>query len=310
MRSIVRSIVGVVVGLAALLAATAPAVAITGGQEDTDNTYSNVGLVLFYQPDGRFRCTGTLVEPRVVLTAAHCTFQDIGKVAVTFDPRDLAHRGGGRARSSRGRADDTGPDDARVRHRVHRRRRDATELRGRTAVVPRHRRDASAVQRFHRPQELERHRRDHPRRSTRACRRRRSHRRTISTSSRQPRLQQDGVPHDRIRHRGAPSGVGTADTDPATPTDRPPLHDRDRAEADEPDPPDERQRARPAARRRHLLRRLGWSGRSATASSSATRATASRTNCRYLDGYQRVDIPIVRDWLLDCFADLTCPTKA
>ena len=23
-------------------------------------------------------------------------------------------------------------------------------------------------------------------------------------------------------------------------------------------------------------------------------------NCRYLGGYQRVDIPVVRDWLLDC----------
>ena len=32
-------------------------------------------------------------------------------------------------------------------------------------------------------------------------------------------------------------------------------------------------------------------------------------NCRYLGGYQRVDIPIVRDWLLDCMADLACPTK-
>ena len=34
------------------------------------------------------------------------------------------------------------------------------------------------------------------------------------------------------------------------------------------------------------------------------------SNCRYLDGYQRVDIPIVRNWILDCVADLTCPTKS
>jgi hypothetical protein len=32
-------------------------------------------------------------------------------------------------------------------------------------------------------------------------------------------------------------------------------------------------------------------------------------NCRYLGGYQRVDIPVVRNWLLDCTADLACPTK-
>jgi hypothetical protein len=33
------------------------------------------------------------------------------------------------------------------------------------------------------------------------------------------------------------------------------------------------------------------------------------SNCRYLGGYQRVDIPVVRNWLLDCIADLDCPGK-
>ena len=32
-------------------------------------------------------------------------------------------------------------------------------------------------------------------------------------------------------------------------------------------------------------------------------------NCRYLGGYQRVDIPVVRDRLFDCIADLACETK-
>jgi hypothetical protein len=32
-------------------------------------------------------------------------------------------------------------------------------------------------------------------------------------------------------------------------------------------------------------------------------------NCRYLGGYQRVDIPVVHAWLEDCLADLACPGK-
>ena len=32
-------------------------------------------------------------------------------------------------------------------------------------------------------------------------------------------------------------------------------------------------------------------------------------NCRYLGGYQRVDVPVVRDWLLDCLADLVCERR-
>jgi len=97
--------------LAALLAATTPATAITGGTEDLANKYSNVGMVVFYQPDGRFRCSGTLISPQVFLTAAHCTFEDIGKVVVTFDP--LISRSEEEAEIDIPRAaDDSGPDDA------------------------------------------------------------------------------------------------------------------------------------------------------------------------------------------------------
>jgi trypsin len=66
---------------AAGLVATA-AMAITGGEVDT--VHKNVGLVRFTTPDGRFRCSGTLISQTVVLTAGHCT-QDATNVYVSFD---------------------------------------------------------------------------------------------------------------------------------------------------------------------------------------------------------------------------------
>src|SRR4026208_1133885 len=58
-----------------LLLSPMPANAITGGQVDTGNRYPFVGLLAFYDEEGEYmhRCTGTLLSPTVVLTAAHCT---------------------------------------------------------------------------------------------------------------------------------------------------------------------------------------------------------------------------------------------
>lgn len=73
------------IGLTTLLtAATAVAAsAITGGQADR-NTHPNVALIGFYTGDGRSRCSATLVSPTVLVTAAHCTDGTVGKTAVTF----------------------------------------------------------------------------------------------------------------------------------------------------------------------------------------------------------------------------------
>jgi Trypsin len=58
--------------LAVGVAVTAqPAGAITGGQRD--EVHTNVGVVRFTTQEGRFRCSGTLISPTVVLTAGHCT---------------------------------------------------------------------------------------------------------------------------------------------------------------------------------------------------------------------------------------------
>jgi hypothetical protein len=69
--------------LTALAIGAGPAAASTGGTPD-GNTHPNVGLILFYQPDGRFRCSATLISPTVLLTAAHCTDADLGSVLVDF----------------------------------------------------------------------------------------------------------------------------------------------------------------------------------------------------------------------------------
>ena len=58
--------------VAGVLSVTQPATAITGGGQ-RDEVHTNVGVIRFNTQDGRFRCSGTLIAPTVVLTAGHCT---------------------------------------------------------------------------------------------------------------------------------------------------------------------------------------------------------------------------------------------
>jgi hypothetical protein len=69
--------------MVAALVATSPAHAITGGSPD--RVHTNVGFVRFTTVDGRFRCSGTLISPTVVLTAGHCTEGPATNVYVSFD---------------------------------------------------------------------------------------------------------------------------------------------------------------------------------------------------------------------------------
>ena len=72
------------VAILAAVPLAAPASAITGGEPD-GNAHPNVGLILFYDSEGRWRCSATLVSPTVLVTAAHCTTGTLGSTFVTFD---------------------------------------------------------------------------------------------------------------------------------------------------------------------------------------------------------------------------------
>ena len=83
-RSILRATLGSA-AVAAVLVPAAPAGAIVGGTVDTVHT--NAGLVRFTTAEGRFRCTGTLIAPKLVLTAGHCTEGPATKVYVSFEDK-------------------------------------------------------------------------------------------------------------------------------------------------------------------------------------------------------------------------------
>lgn len=82
-KKLIAAVAGMV-AIASLGLGVAPAAASTGGDADGD-LHPDVGLILFYDATGRYRCSATLISPTVVVTAAHCTLDTLGKTLVTFD---------------------------------------------------------------------------------------------------------------------------------------------------------------------------------------------------------------------------------
>jgi hypothetical protein len=92
-----RSLLAALSAAIALMAVMiAPASAITHGQLDGDG-HPHVGIMVAMDLDGNplWRCSGTLLSPRIYLTAGHCTEAPAVSAAVWFEPDEASIRANG-----------------------------------------------------------------------------------------------------------------------------------------------------------------------------------------------------------------------
>ena len=248
LRGSVRTLLLAAAAVAGLVTVPAmSATAITGGTPDGEG-HPNVAVILFYDKADhlRYRCTATLVTPTVLVTAAHCTADTVGKTIVSFSSTIAEAPPSGIPTAPDAAADgssQTGYTQSGAYHRL-----------ARPHVVLRHAGRPPAVLRLHRPQELERRRRRRARRPVTG----------ITPATIAPAGYLDTDPevaarahalHDRrLRHRGPQAAQRPAEAGADVLPADPPRRRGPGSEADAADPPGQRQLQRHARHRWLVLR--------------------------------------------------------
>jgi V8-like Glu-specific endopeptidase len=81
-----KRVLGILIALVLVLMMVVPAMAVTDGEPD-GNGHPYVGLMVAQDADGipLWRCSGTLIAPKLFLTAGHCTEAPAAHAEIWFD---------------------------------------------------------------------------------------------------------------------------------------------------------------------------------------------------------------------------------